>query len=629
MNILFLSSVFPNPLNASNGCFNDSLVRALAIGHQVEVVSPIPWVDLLKGYRRGFRVPTYQRLADPAGFGIHYVPFLYTPKILRSRYGEFYWSSIAGTVQSLIRTHRPEVVIGYWAHPDGEAAVRIGRLVGAPSCVIIGGSDVLLLARKPSRRRRLQAVLEATDAVITVNDDLKGAVVRLGIRADKVHVWHQGIDVSRFRPGDRFLARQKLGIPVSARVIVWVGRMVPVKGLDILLRACVRLRTRDVDYHLYLIGDGPLQRELTAQTEVGGLFKHVTFVGPKLHDELADWYRAADLTVLPSRSEGLPNVLRESLACGTPFVASDVGGICEIGDESCSILVPSEDPEALCEAIQRGLSRWGLTGQPGFAPRFLSWSESAASLLRILKTSIPSPRLISPDPGSQVVSGLLPVRQLRRSSRFRRIVKKGMGAALPRRLFMTHGPANSEGVCLTFDDGPHPEYTPRLLDLLSRLGVPATFFVVGQEAERFPSIVRQIAEAGHVVGNHSFEHRDATFNSSGSFLAEVLRARTLLMELSGQEVDLFRPPHGRLTISMLWRLWRAGQRVVLWNVDSRDYATTGPDPIRDAFADRPWLAGDILLFHDNRPHCLAVLPDLIQETRARGLKFTTPDTWIS
>src|SRR5208282_679085 len=152
--------------------------------------------------------------------------------------------------------------------------------------------------------------------------------------------------------------------------------MVPVKGLDILLRACVRLRTRDVDYHLYLIGDGPLQRELTAQTEVGGLFKHVTFVGPKLHDELADWYRAADLTVLPSRSEGLPNVLRESLACGTPFVASDVGGICEIGDESCSILVAPDDPQRLADAIAQGLERWSGRSAP-IQRRFDSWEASA------------------------------------------------------------------------------------------------------------------------------------------------------------------------------------------------------------------------------------------------------------
>jgi teichuronic acid biosynthesis glycosyltransferase TuaC len=389
MKILFLSSIFPNAIEESRGCFNHSLVRAFAIAHQVEVVSPIPWIDLAKGYRRRIRVPMYQRIADPARFGLHFVPFLYPPKFLRRWYGDFYWWSIARTVRSLIRTYRPELVISYWAHPDGEGAVRIGRLVGAPSCVIIGGSDVLLMTRKPSRRRRVQAVLKATDAVITVNDDLKNAVVHLGIPADKVHVWHQGIDVSRFQPGDRNLARQQLGIPTPGPVIVWVGRMVSVKGLDILLKSCALLRARGLEYHLYLVGDGPLRGELMAQAETHDLATHITFVGLRVHDELPDWYRAADLTVLPSRSEGLPNVLRESLACGTPFVASNVGGISEIADPDSSLLVPAEDPSSLADAIAQALARWGGKGS-AISPGFQSWEESAKTLVEILQQYVTS-----------------------------------------------------------------------------------------------------------------------------------------------------------------------------------------------------------------------------------------------
>jgi teichuronic acid biosynthesis glycosyltransferase TuaC len=334
----------------------------------------------------------YRRLVDDAGFGIHYVPFLYTPKICRRWYGNFYWASIAGTVRSLMKTHRPELIIGYWAHPDGEAAVRIGRLVGAPSCVIIGGSDVLLVTRHPSRRRRIQGVLRATDAVVTVNDDLKRAVVGLGIRTDKVHVWRQGIDRDRFHPGDRLLARQRLGIPDSGHVMVWVGRMVPVKGLDVLLQSCALLRARGVDYRLYLVGDGPLHGDLRARTETQGLAAHVRFVGPKLHDELPDWYRAADLTVLPSRSEGLPNVLRESLACGTPFVASDVGGITEIADPRYSLLAAPENAASLADAITQALARWGGKSRAA-PPSFQSWEESANSLVEIMQPYVTSSAL--------------------------------------------------------------------------------------------------------------------------------------------------------------------------------------------------------------------------------------------
>jgi glycosyltransferase involved in cell wall biosynthesis len=389
MNLLFISSVFPNAIDATRGCFNDSLVKALAKKHHVEVISPVPWVDLVKGLQQGIRIPLYQTIEDPAGFGVHYVPFLYTPRFLRRWYGDFYWASIAGTVRSLIRTCPPELIIGYWAHPDGEAAVRIGRLVGAPSCVIIGGSDVLLMTRKPSRRRKVLKVLETIDAVITVNKDLKNAVVRLGIDTDKVHIWHQGIDVGQFQAGDRLRSREYLGLPVSGHIMVWVGRMVPVKGLDILLEACTLLRDRGLEYHLYLVGDGPLRRDLVAQSEGHGLSAHVTFVGPKVHDELPHWYRAADLTVLPSLSEGLPNVLRESLACGTPFVASDVGGISEIAGPESRILAPSQDARALADAIAMGLARWaGISGST--APRFLTWEESADHVIEILEPYVTS-----------------------------------------------------------------------------------------------------------------------------------------------------------------------------------------------------------------------------------------------
>ena len=247
MKILFLSTVFPNAIDSSRGCFNDSLVRALAIGHQVEVVSPIPWIDLVKGHRLGVRVPLYQRIVDPAGFGIHHVPFLYTPKVLRRWYGRFYWSSIAGKIRSLIRTHRPELIIGYWAHPDGEGAVRIGRLTGAPSCVIIGGSDVLLMTREESRRRQVEQVLRATDAVITVNDDLKNCVERLGIRGDKVHVWRQGIDTARFRPGTDDSHGNVSGCPPRAGSSSGSAGWSPVKGLDVLLDALVLLESRSID----------------------------------------------------------------------------------------------------------------------------------------------------------------------------------------------------------------------------------------------------------------------------------------------------------------------------------------------------------------------------------------------
>jgi glycosyltransferase involved in cell wall biosynthesis len=159
--------------------------------------------------------------------------------------------------------------------------------------------------------------------------------------------------------------------------------MVPVKGLDVLLRAVRRLKDRGAAFHLYLVGDGPLRAELEAQAAALGVSGDVSFVGGVDHDRLPDWYRAADLTVLPSRSEGVPNVLRESLACGTPFVASRVGGVHELAGGDRDGLVEPEDPAALAAALERALSDAGPARIPTSPSADLA--DAVAPLTRLFR----------------------------------------------------------------------------------------------------------------------------------------------------------------------------------------------------------------------------------------------------
>jgi glycosyltransferase involved in cell wall biosynthesis len=381
MRLLLIANDFPNPYEPNRSVFNLRLVRALAQRHEVRVISPISWVDELRALGRGTRCLHGGRCAVVHGIEAQYPRYYYPPRVLRSSYGWFYWQSIRRTVRQILHQGRPDAVLGYWIHPDGQAAVRAAQLAGVPAGVIVGGSDLLLLPRSSGRRRRVLAVLRGADCVLTVSRHLREKVVDFGIAPEKVHIWHQGIEKDRFYPGDRRQARIKLGLSVDARALLWVGRLVHVKGVDVLLQACASLRGR-LAVHLYLVGDGPLRAALQAQAAKLGLGGTVSFLGSRPGNELPDWYRAADLTVLPSRSEGLPNVLRESLACGTPFVASRVGGISEIAQEPWDQLVPCEDQAALTAAIHRALQ------QPpsGVRPRFRSpsWEESAETLLSLL-----------------------------------------------------------------------------------------------------------------------------------------------------------------------------------------------------------------------------------------------------
>jgi peptidoglycan/xylan/chitin deacetylase (PgdA/CDA1 family) len=183
-------------------------------------------------------------------------------------------------------------------------------------------------------------------------------------------------------------------------------------------------------------------------------------------------------------------------------------------------------------------------------------------------------------------------------------------------------------VCLTFDDGPHPVYTPRVLDALKAAVVPATFFVVGERAERHPDLIRRIVAEGHALGHHSFTHSAPPLTSAGQLLNELYRTQTVLTAAVAQRPKLFRPPHGKLTARKALGLWRQGQTVVLWNVDPKDFARGSADELRAWFRDHPLDGGDIVLLHDNQPHAAGALVELVTATRARGLTFTTPLSWL-
>jgi peptidoglycan/xylan/chitin deacetylase (PgdA/CDA1 family) len=218
---------------------------------------------------------------------------------------------------------------------------------------------------------------------------------------------------------------------------------------------------------------------------------------------------------------------------------------------------------------------------------------------------------------------------LRPVSLVRQTLRRGLAAVLPRRVYLTHGPARSRAVCLTFDDGPHPDLTPPLLDLLARLGVRATFFVIGQEVEKHPELVRRMAAEGHAVGNHSYSHPAREALTARAAAAEVAGGADAVARVLGRPPSLYRPPRGKVTAGDLWRLWRAGTTTVLWSTDPKDYAKAAAAEVRAWFRERPPAAGDLILLHDVCPHALEILPDLVGEARCRGLGFSTVPEWTA
>jgi len=213
-------------------------------------------------------------------------------------------------------------------------------------------------------------------------------------------------------------------------------------------------------------------------------------------------------------------------------------------------------------------------------------------------------------------------------SALRQFLLRSLEVTLPRERFLLRGPIADGAVALTFDDGPHPDITPRLLDALAQEKMKATFFVIGREAERYPAIVRRMAAEGHAIGHHSWSHSEPSATSSSALLAEVTRSRALLLDLAGIRSDRFRPPKGQLTFAKLTTLLRAGQRVVLWSNDPKDYALTASAPLTHWAASTALPGGTIALLHDTHRWCLDAIAPLARRATEQGVRFVTLDEWL-
>ncbi len=173
----------------------------------------------------------------------------------------------------------------------------------------------------------------------------------------------------------------------------------------------------------------------------------------------------------------------------------------------------------------------------------------------------------------------------------RRIITGGLRRVLGT---ITHVSTQKPVVALTFDDGPHPEFTPRLLEILQKHQAHATFFMVGGAAQRHPDIVRRVAEAGHAIGNHSWDHSSLPLLTGKERRAQI-RACEKALAPYGQR--LLRPPYGHQSVaSRLDALW-LGYQVITWNVTASDWQDRSANWITDRLVNevRP---GDIVLFHD-------------------------------
>jgi peptidoglycan/xylan/chitin deacetylase (PgdA/CDA1 family) len=180
---------------------------------------------------------------------------------------------------------------------------------------------------------------------------------------------------------------------------------------------------------------------------------------------------------------------------------------------------------------------------------------------------------------------------------------------------------STKEILVTFDDGPHPVQTPKILDVLRRHNVKAMFFLIGENAEKYPDITRRIAEEGHITGNHTYSHQGRfPIFSANKMEEELEKTKEVILRITGVPVTFFRPPFGITNIRMSRVIRNSGYKVMGWNIRSYDTSLTREKALKRVA--NKLRRGAIILLHDRLPDSEKLLEDILLKIKERGL--TTP-----
>lgn len=382
MKILTFTTLYPDATRSRHGIFVETRLRQLIMhaGIEARVVAPVPWFPwknpMFGDYAAYARVP---RQEFYHGIEVYHPRYPLLPKIGMSLTPWLMAQAVTPTLQGLLRDgYDFDVIDAHYFYPDGVAAALLARTFRKPLVITARGSDLNLISRLPLPRKWIRWAARRADHLITVSAALKQALAEMGAHPSKITVLRNGVDTALFRPAGRDTMRRELG--VSGFALLSVGNLVPAKGHDLVIEAVAHLP----DAELLIIGQGPDQPRLRQMIADRGLDDRVRILGNMEQDALRDYYGAADALVLASAREGWPNVLLESMACGTPVIATAVGAAPDIiAAPEAGVLAVERSTAALLAAIRQLRDHYpDRAATRAYAEQF-SWDEISAGQVQI------------------------------------------------------------------------------------------------------------------------------------------------------------------------------------------------------------------------------------------------------
>jgi teichuronic acid biosynthesis glycosyltransferase TuaC len=382
---LVFSTLYPSTVRPGHGIFVETRLKELLNSGEVEakVVAPVPWFfsshPRYGAYALMARTPLWEHYN---GLDVFHPRYLLPPKVGMTFAPFCLALSCLPVINKLMQDgFRFDLIDAHYYYPDGVAAALLAKYFSKPCVITARGSDVNLISHYLVPRKLIQWAARHANASISVSKALDDVLGDLGVAATKRLVLRNGVDLERFKPTSQLEARMRLGWGTETQLLS-VGNLVENKGHHLVIEALKSLP----DCRLTVIGSGP---ELLALKSLGlacGLSGRLDFIGHVPQANLPIYYSAADMLVLASSREGWPNVLLEAMACGTPVVASAVGGIPEIVTRAeAGQLSADRTATAFANAIKALKARYPDRGQVRRYAEQFGWQETTQGQITLFR----------------------------------------------------------------------------------------------------------------------------------------------------------------------------------------------------------------------------------------------------
>ncbi|MBV8665074.1 MAG: glycosyltransferase family 4 protein [Burkholderiaceae bacterium] len=383
MRILTFTTLYPNAEQPNHGVFVENRLRHLLKDGRIQahVLAPVPWFPL-QGKRYGrygafARVPRHE---VRHGIEISHPRFPVIPRVGMAAAPYLLAHAMRPAVRELLAKNDFDLIDAHYFYPDGVAAAMLGQYFKKPVVITARGSDISVIPQYRLPRKMIAWAAGKASGMITVCQALRDAMLELGLDGERIVSLRNGVDLELFRPGDRTQLRQMLKL--DKFTLLAVGQLVEHKGQALIIEALPALP----DAQLLLAGTGPDRERLEQLATQLGVRERVNFLGAVPHAELAAYYGAADAMVLASSREGWANVLLESMACGTPVVASRVWGTPEVvASPDAGVLMSERSARGVAEAV---LSLRAHYPQHAATRRYaegFSWHDTTQGQIRLFE----------------------------------------------------------------------------------------------------------------------------------------------------------------------------------------------------------------------------------------------------